>query len=50
MYTIGDFLIQIKNAYMAHKRNIELPYSRTVASIAKILQEEGYVKKIEEKV
>src|SRR3989344_1321000 len=27
MYTIGDFLIRTKNAYMARKREMETPYS-----------------------
>jgi len=45
MYTIGDFLIQIKNGYMAKRREITLPYSKTSLAIAKILTDEGYMKK-----
>lgn len=47
MYTIGDFLIQIKNGYMAHKKELVLPYSKIGIAIGKILEHEGYVKKIE---
>ena len=44
MYTIGDFLIRIKNGYMAHRRTVEVPYSRVAESIGKILVAEGYLK------
>lgn len=47
MYTIGDFLIQIKNGYMAGRKEISLPYSRTSLAIAKILTDEGYMKKVD---
>ena len=45
MYTIGDFLIQLKNAYMAHKKEVVFPYVKIVVAISKILADEGYVKK-----
>lgn len=45
MYTIGDFLIQLKNAYMAHKKEVILPYAKIIVSISEILVKEGYVKK-----
>lgn len=45
MYTIGDFLIQLKNAYMAHKKEVVLPYAKIIVSIGDILAKEGYVKK-----
>lgn len=44
MYTIGDFLIQLKNAYMAHKKEITLPYAKIIVSISTILTKEGYIK------
>lgn len=47
MYTIGDFLIRIKNGYMAHKRSVDVPYSKVAESIAKILVRESYVKGFE---
>lgn len=49
MYTIGDFLIQIKNAYMARKRQAEFSFSNAIAAIGKILEKEGYIETIKEK-
>ena len=46
MYTIGDFLIQLKNSSKASKKAIEYPYSNAVFSIAKILEKEGFVNKV----
>ncbi len=46
MYTIGDFLIQLKNAYMAHKKEVVLPHAKIIVSIGQILVDEGYVKKV----
>ncbi len=40
---IGDLLIQIKNASMAHKQAIEVPHSRLKMAVAKILSQEGFV-------
>lgn len=48
-HLISDFLIRIKNAYMAKKKNVEFPYSKVVLAIGKILEKEGYIKKITEK-
>lgn len=47
-YPIANFLIQIKNAYMANKKELTFPHSRIVAEIGKILKEEGYIKDIKE--
>ncbi len=44
MYTIGDFLIQTKNAYMANKKQFTYPRSNVILEIAKILKKEGYLK------
>jgi small subunit ribosomal protein S8 len=46
MYTIGDFLIQIKNAYGAGKHELTLPHAKIIESLGKILETEGFVKKI----
>jgi len=43
-YTIGDFLIRIKNAYMARKTEVETPYSKVSTAIGKILVEQKYIK------
>jgi len=46
MYRIGDFLIQIKNAYGAGKKELLYPYSKVAESIGKILSKEKYIGKI----
>ena len=40
---IGDMLAQIKNAYMAGKSVVVLPYSKMKEAVAGILVEEGYL-------
>lgn len=49
-YPTGDFLIRIKNAYAARKKELSFPRTKTAFAIAKILEEEGYVKKVKEVV
>ena len=49
-YTLADFLIRIKNAYLANKKQVELPYSKYVESIGQILAQEGYIKNITKNV
>jgi len=44
---IADMLTQIKNASMAHKKTVVLPYSKMKYSVAKILSEEGYIGQID---
>lgn len=45
-YLAGDFLIRIKNAYMASRERVTAPYSKLNFSIGKILEKEGLVKKV----
>lgn len=40
---IGDLIIQIKNACLARRHTVELPYSRLKMAVATILQKEGYI-------
>lgn len=40
---IGDLLIQIKNASMARKHSIDVPYSRLKHVVSDILHKEGYI-------
>jgi small subunit ribosomal protein S8 len=40
---IGDFLIRIKNAYRAGRKEASAPYSKIIFSLAQILSREGYV-------
>jgi small subunit ribosomal protein S8 len=44
MDSISDFLTRIRNGVTTRKREINLPSSRLMVEIAKILKEEGYVK------
>jgi small subunit ribosomal protein S8 len=40
---IADFLSRLRNASRALKPELKVPYSRTKAEIARILQQEGYI-------
>lgn len=42
--TVGDFIIQLKNAGMVGKKEVRLPYSKLKAAIADVLVREGFVK------
>jgi small subunit ribosomal protein S8 len=44
---IGDMLIQIKNASMAGRNVVTLPYSRLKYAVACIIQEEKYILHVE---
>lgn len=46
---IGDFLIRIKNGYLAGKRQVLAPYSRIKEQLGQILVKEGYLKKLKVK-
>lgn len=41
--TVGDFIIQIKNAGMVGKKEVSLPYSKLKHAIATKLIEKGYL-------
>lgn len=45
---ISDMLTRIRNAQMVNKFDLVLPYSNIKFSIAKILEKEGYVSKVEQ--
>jgi small subunit ribosomal protein S8 len=40
---IADMLTRIRNANAAHHETVDMPYSKMKASIAQILQREGYI-------
>ncbi len=42
-----DFIIRVKNGYLAEKQNITAMYSKLNLSIAEILMKEGYIKSYE---
>lgn len=41
--TLADMFTRIRNAQMAHKEQVEMPCSRVKISIAKVLEDEGYI-------
>jgi small subunit ribosomal protein S8 len=45
---IGDLIVQLKNASMAKKKHISLPYSKMKHALCKILVDEGYIKTVEQ--
>src|SRR4029077_18270427 len=47
--TISDMLTRIRNGLMAKKSEVVLPYSNFKHSLAKVLQSEGYIRKVEVK-
>lgn len=48
-YQIGDFLIRLKNASMAHIKQVVFPKTKLVLEVAKTLQEERFLDSVEEK-
>ncbi len=44
---IADLLIRIKNAALVGKKELSVPYSRFKENLAKLLQAEGYLEKVE---
>ena len=47
-YHVGDFILRIKNAYQARKREVQMPYSNINKAVAKLLVKEGYIAQVEE--
>lgn len=48
-YSIGDFLIRIKNAAMAHRKKVEAPATTLIESVAKVLKKEGFLEDFSKK-
>jgi small subunit ribosomal protein S8 len=46
-YPIADLLIRIKNATLARQRSVTAPYSSLKENLAKVLQQEGILAKVE---
>ena len=46
--TIADMLTRIRNANLARHQTTQVPATRMTRSIAKVLQEEGFIAEIEE--
>jgi small subunit ribosomal protein S8 len=47
MYIVSDMLIRIKNAQMARKERLLIPFSKMKWEIAKILKEAGFIQDFE---
>jgi len=47
-YVIGDFVIQLKNAALAHKKVIVTPYANLSKAVAQVLKKEGFVEAVSE--
>lgn len=45
---VGDMLTRIRNAALAHKKNVELPSSKLKVAVAKLLVKEGYLASADE--
>ncbi|MBI5044937.1 MAG: 30S ribosomal protein S8 [Candidatus Levybacteria bacterium] len=43
MYSVADFVIRVKNASYAHRKEVIMPYSKIVKAIAKLLVREGFL-------
>ena len=43
---IADMLTRIRNAFLAHKKEVIIPYSKTKKSILDVLAKEGYIGEI----
>ncbi len=49
-YVIGDFIIQLKNASLAHKKAVVAPYANLSKAVASVLKKEGFVSAVSEEV
>ena len=47
-YVIGDFVIQLKNAALAHRKAVVAPYANMSKAVAQVLKKEGFVEAISE--
>lgn len=48
-HLVSDLIIRIKNAAMARRRTVELPYSKMCLAVAKQLVKEKYLSDVKEK-
>lgn len=47
-YLVADSIIRVKNAAEAKRKEVELPYSKLIVAIAKVLEKEGFLKSVVE--
>lgn len=48
MYHVADFVIRVKNASDAHRKEVVMPYSKITKAIAKLLVKEGFLADVRE--
>lgn len=48
MYTVADFIIRIKNASAARRREVLMPYSNMSLSVGKTLVKNGFLSEVKE--
>lgn len=48
MDIVADSLIRIKNGYLSYKESVELPYSKLVLAISRLLETEGFLQSVKE--
>jgi len=48
-YSVGDFLVRIKNAVMAGRREIVVPETKLIKAVAEVLKKEGYLESVTSK-
>lgn len=47
-YQIGDLVIRLKNAALAHKKEVEVPFSNVNKAITQVLAKEGFLESAKE--
>jgi len=47
-HSVSDFIIRIKNATMARRKEVDLPYSNLNKEIGRVLQKEGFLSEFKE--
>lgn len=47
-YQISDFIIRIKNASLARRKKVSIPYSRMIKEVANVLVVAGFLESIKE--
>ena len=47
-HSVSDFIIRIKNAALANRHEVILPYSNMNKEIGRVLQKEGFLEEIKE--
>lgn len=48
MYLVADFIIRLKNAALARRREVALPYSKLNKAIAQVLAKQNILKDVKE--